>query len=109
MENKKEIPISVCENLLEYISKNAYPDLQITIDLLDDTEYITNKYISEEYEDCFQQAEEFGSMAYKIDNVIEAMEYDRKSDFTCRDLEILKTLYKYTNKLSNLVKEFNNL
>lgn len=104
MKNKKETPISVCENLLEYISKNAYPDLQITIDLLDDTEYIINKYISEEYEDCFQQAKEFGSIAYKIDNVIEAIEYDRKGNFTCRDLEILKTLYKYTNKLSILIK-----
>ena len=97
-----------CYELLDYTSKHAYSDLQITIDILDDVDYTVHSYLDEENDEWFQHAENFGSMAYRIDNIVETLKYKRTDNFTCKDLETLKDVYTYCNDISNLIREINN-
>ena len=44
---------------------------------------------------------DFGALSYDISVIIDAMIYQREEGWTCDDLEILNTMYRYLDVMCN--------
>lgn len=77
------------------------PDLQIVIDLMEDFDNLLERCRMDPVYDkeCMPVPDEFGALSYNISVLISAIIYQREEGWTCGDLEILNTMYRYLDIL----------
>ncbi len=78
---------------------NVYwkPNLQIVIDLMEEFDDLLERCrLDPKYdEERIPVNSDFGALSYDISVIIDAICYQREEGWTCDDLEILNTMYRY--------------
>ena len=90
-------------NMIIDEAKNFYdkvywkPNLQIVIDLMEEFDNLLEACrLDPVYdEERIPVNSDFGALSYDISVIINAMTYQREEGWTCDDLEILNTMYRY--------------
>lgn len=86
----------------EYYDKVYWkPNLQIVIDLMEDFDDLLERCRMDPVYDreCMPVPDDFGALSYNISVLIDAICYQREEGWTCDDLEILNTMYRYLDIL----------
>lgn len=73
------------------------PNLQLVIDLMEEFDDLLERCkLDPVYdEERIPVNSDFGALSYDISVIIDAMTYQREEGWTCDDLEILNTMYRY--------------
>ena len=71
--------------------------LQIVVDLMEEFDDLLERcrFNPESDEELIPGPDDFGALSYEISNLISAITYQREEGWTCKDLEILNTMYRY--------------
>ena len=71
--------------------------LQIVVDLMEEFDDLLERcrFDPESDEELISGPDDFGALSYEISNLISAITYQREEGWTCNDLEILNTMYRY--------------
>ena len=77
------------------------PNLQIVIDLMEDFDDLLDRCrLDPVYdEEMIPVPDDFGALCYDVGLLIETICYQREEGWTCDDLEILNTMYRYLDIL----------
>lgn len=78
-------------------------NLQLVIDLMEEfDDLLVRSRLDPEYEaNVISNSDDFGALCYDIGVIIETICYQREEGWTCDDLEILNTMYRYLDILRN--------
>lgn len=78
------------------------PNLQLVIDVME--EFGELLFILEDDDRSeFDKQIMVASMSYKVDTLMEVFTYDRKSDWSCIDVELLENMYTYIKLLGDIL------
>lgn len=96
-------------NMIIDEAKNFYDkvywktNLQIVIDLMEEFDDLLDRCrLDPKYdEERIPVNSDFGALSYDISVIIDAMTYQREEGWTCDDLEILNTMYRYLDVMCN--------
>ena len=78
------------------------PNLQLVIDVME--EFGELLFILEDEDKSeFDKKTALGSMSYRVDTLMEVFTYERKSDWSCIDVELLENMYTYIKLLEEIL------
>lgn len=100
--DKSMIKFAISEARQFTMDEHHTPNLQLVIDMME--EFNELLFILEDDDKSeFDKKIALGSMSYRVDTLMEVFTYEKKSDWSCIDLELLENMYTYIKLLEDIL------